>query len=41
MLLERAGPGDADQARIMLRSAMETAEALGMARLAAQAAELA
>jgi tetratricopeptide (TPR) repeat protein len=40
MLLERGRPGDADQARALLKSAVETAEALGMARLAAQASEL-
>lgn len=39
MLLERGYPGDADLARALLKSAAETAEFLGMARLAAQASE--
>ena len=40
MLLERGRPGDADRARRLLESAVETAESLGMTRLAAQASEL-
>ena len=40
MLLQRGRPGDAERARSLLKSAVETAEGLGMARLAAQASEL-
>ena len=41
MLLDRNGPGDAERARALLTSAVETAELLGMTRLAVQASALA
>ena len=41
MLLRRAAPGDADQARELATRALSTAEELGMARVAAQARAIA
>jgi tetratricopeptide (TPR) repeat protein len=40
MLLDRAAPGDADRARGLLAGSLETAERLGMGRLAAQSGAL-
>ena len=41
LLVERARPGDDERAHDLLKSALETAELLGMARLTSQASELA